>query len=140
MLCAIQKKRTIRLLLFIVVFLVLCVPFFVGAQQQEDPTELQIFLNRLGIVLGRVIGLVSAVALLGFVTGIVKFIFHSGDEDKRKEGKKMMLWSVFAIFIMVSLWGAVALLQSTFSYDELNNRQEAPCLESGFFGGQEGCN
>lgn len=136
-----QKEKIVQIIVFISVFAVIVLPLFVHAQSQGDSDLLlRRFLARLGSVLDALVGIVSGIALLGFVAGIARFIFNSGDEEKRKDGKKMMLWSIFAIFIMVSLWGIVGLLQSAFSYDELGDRQNAPCLDSGFFGGQEGCN
>ena len=51
---------------------------------------------------------------------VVFFIFEvfmytiAGGEDKKKAAKSGMIWEIVGIFIMVSVWGLVAILQSTF--------------------------
>jgi hypothetical protein len=51
-----------------------------------------------------------AVAL--FFWGIVKYLWSAaGDIKAHEEGRKMMAWGVIAIFVMVSIWGIVAILQ-----------------------------
>lgn len=60
-----------------------------------------------------VIALLSGLALIFFLWGLVKFVFNSGNEQSRQEGKQVMLWGIIAIFIMVSVWGIVQVLQVT---------------------------
>jgi hypothetical protein len=50
-------------------------------------------------------------ALLVFVWGIVVFIAKSGNEEAVEEGKRKMIWGVVALFVIVSIWGIVAVLQ-----------------------------
>ena len=52
------------------------------------------------------------VAVAVFVWGAVVFIVKSGDEKARTEGKRRMMWGIISIFIIVSVWGFVALIQS----------------------------
>jgi uncharacterized membrane protein YidH (DUF202 family) len=55
---------------------------------------------------------VIGLAFLFFLWGLMKFVLAAGNEDKREEGKKIMIWGIVAIFIMVSVWGIVQLLQT----------------------------
>ena len=68
-------------------------------------------IERLVGSIGRVVGLalpiVVAIALLAFFWGLVKFIFAQGNEEAKGEGKKIMLWGLIALFVMVGVWGLV---------------------------------
>lgn len=57
--------------------------------------------------------IVVALALLGFFWGLAVFIFNAGDEAARKKGKSIMIYGVLALFIMLSVFGIISVLQST---------------------------
>jgi len=68
------------------------------------------FFNQL---LNGAIGLLITLAIIAFFWGLVRYLFGDGAEGK-SEGLKIMLMGVITIFVMVSIWGLVRLLQSTF--------------------------
>jgi heme/copper-type cytochrome/quinol oxidase subunit 2 len=51
--------------------------------------------------------IVVGLALLAFFWGLVKFIFSADDEEARKGAKSLMIWSVVALFVMVSIVGII---------------------------------
>jgi uncharacterized membrane protein YidH (DUF202 family) len=55
---------------------------------------------------------VVGLAVLFFLYGLMKFILAAGNEDAKDEGKRIMIWGVIALFVMVSVWGLVTLLQT----------------------------
>ena len=57
------------------------------------------------------IPLLVGIALLIFFWGLVKFIFAQGSETAKADGKKVMLWGLIALFVMVSVWGIVRFMQ-----------------------------
>jgi hypothetical protein len=62
-----------------------------------------------------VIPLIFAIAMVSFVWGAVKFfIIDSDEEAKREQGKQFMIWGIIALAVMISVWGLVNLLGSTF--------------------------
>lgn len=63
--------------------------------------------------LNAAIGLMITLAIVVFFWGLIKYLWGSGSEGK-SEGLQVMLWGVIAIFVMVSIWGIIRLLQSTF--------------------------
>jgi hypothetical protein len=67
------------------------------------------FLQETHRVAGRAIPLLIGVALLVFVWGVVRFML-SDDDRSRDEGKRRMAWGVIGLFVVVSVWGLVALL------------------------------
>jgi len=58
--------------------------------------------------------LLIGIAFLVFLWGVAKFIWslHQGDNDGISGGKQVMLWGVIALFVIVSIGGLVALIQS----------------------------
>jgi len=71
-------------------------------------------LNLVNTVLGALIPIAISLALVVFFFGLVKYIFKLGNEDQQKEAMRLMIWGVIAIFVMVSIWGIIGLLQNTF--------------------------
>jgi Type IV secretion system pilin len=53
-------------------------------------------------------------SLLFFLYGIFTLMFVQGtNEESRSKGKKFMLWGIISLFVMVSVWGLVALLKNS---------------------------
>jgi len=67
--------------------------------------------NILDFINGTLVPLIFAVAFLIFLWGIFKyFILGGDDEDKRKEGRNLMMYGIGGFVVMVSVWGIVNLL------------------------------
>lgn len=65
-----------------------------------------------------VIPFMFAVATVFFIWGAIKFFILEADEEaKRDQGKQFMIWGVVALAVMLSVWGLVALITSTFGVD-----------------------
>lgn len=60
-----------------------------------------------------VIIFILALAVVSFLYGIVTYIFRAGDETKRKEGVRFITYGIIGLFVMISVWGLVALLSNT---------------------------
>lgn len=58
-------------------------------------------------------GLFVALAIVVFFWGLIKYLTSVGEE--KAAGLQTMFYGVIAIFVMVSIWGIIRLLQSTFS-------------------------
>lgn len=64
--------------------------------------------------MGLVLRLVFTFAIVVFGWGIVKLIAASGNPQKIKEAKGIILWGIIGMFILASLAGIVAFLQTYF--------------------------
>lgn len=60
-------------------------------------------------VMDSLVPVLIALALVFFLIGGVKFIWSEGAEKNRS----LMLWSLVALFVMISVWGIVRLLENT---------------------------
>ena len=87
----------------------LFLPFLVHAQ---NTLWLDSFAFGFGEILSALAVMLIACAIAVFVWGTVLFIAKAGDEKARTEGKRRMVWGIVSIFIIVSMWGLVALVQS----------------------------
>ncbi len=56
--------------------------------------------------------LAAGVALVVFFFGLVKFIMKAGDSKEVENGRRLMIWGTVALFVMVSIWGLVRLMQN----------------------------
>lgn len=66
-----------------------------------------------GAILNRVVPLLIALAVVFFIWQVFMYAV-AGDEEKKGAAKTHIIWGIVGIFIMVSIWGLVAILQSTF--------------------------
>jgi len=97
-----------KLLPYILLFLV---PGFASAQGAQGVKSV---INTLGEIINAILPLLIAVAVLGFFYGLARYIFKAGDDAAQKEARTIMIWGILVIFVMVSVWGLVRVLQSTF--------------------------
>jgi len=73
------------------------------------------------------IPLVFALALLLFIWGIFQyFILGGADEEKREDGKKLMLWAIVGFVVMVSIFGIVNLVAGGLGFSDDENIQNIP--------------
>jgi hypothetical protein len=55
-----------------------------------------------------------ALALLYFFWGIAMFILHADNEEARNTGRMRMIWGIVGLFVIVSIWGILAVVNDTF--------------------------
>jgi len=61
--------------------------------------------------------IVVALALLYFFWGLAQYILNASNDEKKKEGRNIMIWGILALFIMVSIWGIINVVRDTFGLD-----------------------
>ena len=91
-----------------------CVLFIIPFIVFAAPKNITDIINLLIGIIKQAGILVVALALLFFFWGLSKFILQAGSDEGRKEGRNIMLWGIIALFIMISVWGIVAVLDNTF--------------------------
>lgn len=60
-----------------------------------------------------IIPILIGLAVLAFIWGLIKYIKNNSDQDK-KDAVGVMTFGIVALFVIVSVWGLVAVLQGTF--------------------------
>ena len=66
-------------------------------------------------IINPIILLLSAVAFVVFAWGVFEFVRNAGDETKRTEGKKAIMWGLLGLVIIFGAYGIINLALGTFS-------------------------
>lgn len=111
-----------KILLKFLAFFTVLTPSLVYAQGQGFGTLTRL-IDQIALIVQKLIPIVFGLAILGFFWGLVKYIFSQGNEESKTEGKKVMLWALVALFVMVSVFGIIRLAQDTF---EIKNNNPFP--------------
>ncbi|MCI0597838.1 hypothetical protein L0Y34_02100 [Candidatus Parcubacteria bacterium] len=64
-------------------------------------------------ILSPLITLIALAAFLLFIWGVIEFIQNAGDEAKRSDGKKHMIWGLIGLAILFGANAIIALLAAT---------------------------
>ncbi|MBP9802846.1 MAG: hypothetical protein KBD14_00865 [Candidatus Pacebacteria bacterium] len=84
----------------------------------DNGTKIQDLMNYINCIFNRsVIPLLFTLALVFFTYGVVQFMLNPANEEKREKGKSYMVWGIIGLTVMVSVWGLVNILGSTFGLD-----------------------
>lgn len=84
------------------------------AASAAAPKDFADFVKIFTDLIGALVPIVFAFALVVFFWGIAQFILSADDANKRTESKQIMIWGVIALFVMLSIWGIIGVLKSTF--------------------------
>ncbi|MBI5004835.1 MAG: hypothetical protein HZC04_01455 [Candidatus Lloydbacteria bacterium] len=67
-------------------------------------------------ILSPLIPILVTLALIAFFWGVTKYAIKGADDEKeREQGKQIMIWGIIGLFVIVSVWGLVAVVQNTFN-------------------------
>lgn len=68
----------------------------------------------IGLLNTVVVPVIFAFAFAAFVWGVMSYFFiHGGEEAKREEGRKFVLWGILGMVVLFSVWGFVNIMLST---------------------------
>ena len=79
-------------------------------------TGLQNLVRQAGGLIQGLIPIVIGLAVLVFLWGVLQYVIRTDDGGK-ETGRTFMLWGIIALFVMVSVWGLVNILDETLSLD-----------------------
>lgn len=98
-------------------------PFTSGASPRSD--GLVGFLETVGDIMGMLVPIFLGLALIYFIYGLAEYILVSGEESEKEKGRTRMIWGTIAMFVIVSVWGIVKLIQETVGVTD-KTEQAAP--------------
>jgi len=93
-----------------VLITILSVPLVAKGQVTKNIKELSAVISG---VLQNIIAILIGAAVLVFLWSIIKYLMKGKNESDRQDAKKYMIYGIIAIFIMVSVWGLIGLLNQT---------------------------
>ena len=103
-------------------------PMFAFAQSTGRFGNIKTLVEGIGDIIDVALPIVVGLALLAFFWGLVKFIFAQGNEEAKGEGKKIMLWGLIALFVMVAVWGLVRFIGSALGISDFGGTITPPTL------------
>jgi hypothetical protein len=91
--------------------------FEIFGNQQRFSGSPQTFRSLVLIIVDLVniaIPILVSLAVIGFIWGITQYGFNQDSEETKKTARKMMVWGIIIIFVMVSIYGILNILTNTF--------------------------
>jgi ABC-type glucose/galactose transport system permease subunit len=64
-------------------------------------------------ILSAIVPILIAAAVVWLLWNIVRYAI-AGDEEGKAKAKTEIIWGIVGLFVMVSIWGLVGVLQNTF--------------------------
>jgi len=102
---------------------------FVTSAEELELSAVGNFIDTIIELMQKIVPLLIGLAVLVFLWGVLKYVISGADDaDKRKEARGFMIWGIVSIFIMVSVWGLVGILQTSFGIDSKGTGIELPQL------------
>ena len=98
---------------FTLTLLSIALPVLAAAPKDFKAVVNDIFI---GGLLKPIVPFLIGLAVIVFIYGVLMVMISEGG-DKKENGKQYMMWGIIGIFVMVSVWGLVNLLQGTFGLE-----------------------
>jgi hypothetical protein len=90
-------------------------------------------------ILNLIVPLLVSVGIVYFVWGVVTYVIAGGEEAK-KTGKDRIIYGIIGLAVIVSLWGLVNILISTFGLDSAVSPTLTPGVDCNYTSGLLGGN
>jgi hypothetical protein len=103
-----NKNRRIYDKLYVALILI-TFPTLTSAQAYDFRSLVALFIDMIKTLVPLIVGL----TLLYFIWGIFQLV-RSNSEDARKEAIGVITYGIVSLFVMISVWGLVSILTSTF--------------------------
>ncbi|OGG76432.1 hypothetical protein A2950_00825 [Candidatus Kaiserbacteria bacterium RIFCSPLOWO2_01_FULL_55_19] len=71
-------------------------------------------------IINPIILLLAACAFVVFLWGVFEFVAHAGDETKRSEGKKAIMWGLIGLVIIFGAYGIINIALGTFGINPIS--------------------
>ena len=84
------------------------------------------FITQVNRVINYIVPFLVGIAVLVVIYGIFGYIKNADNEEKRALGRAMMIWGTLGIFMMLSIWGLVSILDNTFSFEKSGQYIDKP--------------
>ena len=93
-------------------------------------------LGRLNSLINALIPFIVGLAVFVIIWGIFVYVAQAGDEEKRVQARKFIVWGVIGVFFMLSVWGLVNILVNSINLEKTINTSDIPRVPG--IGGTDG--
>jgi hypothetical protein len=95
-------------------------------------------IGAIGRIVGAVVPVLVTAALAVFLWGLVRYLWGGGSKPDIEGAKDLMKWGLVVLFVMVSVWGIVDLMQSALNINKNATGKAPQILYTGGSGGTTG--
>jgi len=88
------------------------------------------FIIQVNRVINYIVPFLVGLAVLVVIYGVFSFISNAADEEARASAKQFIIWGVIGIFIMLSVWGLVSILENTFTFQKNSAAITVPSVQT----------
>ncbi|HDQ16763.1 MAG TPA: hypothetical protein ENN31_01410 [Candidatus Vogelbacteria bacterium] len=81
---------------------------------QESQHLGDIFQKIINVVFAPLVAILIGLGLVSFFWGLIKYLSSIDNEEDQKKAKSLIIYGIVILFIMVSVWGLVAMIQTSF--------------------------
>lgn len=85
-------------------------------------------LCRVAYIINAIIPVLITLGVVYFIYGVITYVI-SKDEEAKKRGTTVMIYGIIGLVVIVSVWGLVTIVKSTFGIGD-QNTISVPCIES----------
>lgn len=94
-------------------------------------SPLQNLLQSFAKIVGALIPILVTLGLAIFLWGLIRYLWYSGSNPKNLDKAKLLMrWGLLILFVMVSVWGIIALIQVSLGINP-NATGRAPQIQYG---------
>src|SRR3989344_8486587 len=100
----------------------------VSSAQSLNLSPIASIIGAVAAVVGTLVPILVTLGLAVFLWGLVRYLWGSGGKVDIQGAKKLMGWGLLTLFVMVSVWGIIELMQTAFNIDK-NAQGKAPQIQ-----------
>jgi len=100
----------------------------VSSAQSLNFSPIATLINAVAKIIGALVPVLVTLALVVFLWGLVRYLWGGAAKADLQSAKRLMGWGLIILFVMVSVWGIVALMQEALSINK-NASGKAPQIQ-----------
>jgi hypothetical protein len=96
-----------------------------ASAQSLNLSPIASLIGAVAAIIGALVPVLITLALVVFLWGLVKYLWGKDGKAQIDDAKKLMKWGLITLFVMVSVWGIIDLMQTAFGINK-NAQGRAP--------------
>jgi hypothetical protein len=99
-----------------------------ASAQSLNLSPIASLLGAVASIIKALVPILVSLALVAFLWGLVKYLWGKEGKVQIDDAKKLMKWGLITLFVMVSVWGIIELMQAAFGINK-NAAGRAPQIQ-----------
>jgi hypothetical protein len=100
----------------------------VSYAQSLNLSPVQKIISAIATLVGTLVPVLVTLGLVVFLWGLVRYLWGGGSKPDIANAKKLMMWGLVTLFVMISVWGIIDLMQRSLDIDK-NATGRAPQIQ-----------